>query len=200
MDKDSLKVTERDPMTTQGLIERLLRPERQEELDPFVIMAFMPIEPYDQVADIGCGPGYFSIPLAKHLVYGKLYALDILDEMLDALRQRVEEANLGNVEILKCGATDFPVPKESLDGVFLAFVTHASEDRIAFLKAARDLLKPRGWCTVLNWYRKETEYGPPLEKRIDPDELEELARETGFQVRWQRDLNGLHYMAMLRKP
>ena len=111
----------------------------------------------------------------------------------------MEEANLGNIEILKCAATEFPVPSGSLDGVFLAFVTHQNEDRIGFLKAVNELLKPRGWCTVLEWYWKETEAGPPLELRIDPDELEKLGSAAGFHWRWWRDSNGRQYMAMLRK-
>jgi ubiquinone/menaquinone biosynthesis C-methylase UbiE len=188
--------------TSEGLIERLLRPGRQEELDPFTIMTFMPIEPDHQVADIGCGPGYFSIPMAKYLVFGKLYALDVSDEMLDALRQRVSEARLGNVEVLKCGETDFPLPRESLDGAFLAFVVHYSEEhesRIAFLQAVRDMLKPRGWCTILEFYKQDTESGPHSRHRIGPEELEGLAREAGFESRWWRDINGTHYMALMRK-
>ena len=190
---------EKCSLPTQELISRLLSPEREQELDPFLVITFMPIEPYDHVAEIGCGPGFFSIPLAKYLVYGKLYSLDVMDEMLDVLRKRVAVANLGNVEIRKCAPTDFPVPKESMDGLFLAFVICQTDDRMAFLKAARDLLKPRGWCTVLEWFRKETEYGPPLEDRIEPREIEELAREAGFQFRGWRDINGRQYMAMLRK-
>ena len=192
-------MTERQPPTSQEHIEQLLSPEREEELDTFMAMSFMPIDPYDRVADIGCGPGYFSIPMAKHLVHGKLYAMDIDDEMLDALRPRVEEAKLGNIEVLKCGATDFPLETESLDGVLLAFVIDQSEDRIGFLEAVWDLLTPRGWCVVLEWYRETTESGPPLERHIDPDELEALAVETGYRFRWWRDLNGSQYMALLRK-
>ena len=192
-------MTGREPESTQDFIKRLLSREREEQLDPFLITSFMPIEPYDHVADIGCGPGYFSIRLAKHLVYGKLYALDVLDEMLEALQRRVAEANLGNVEILKCGVTEFPLPKESLDGAFMAFVVHQNDDRTAFLAAVRDLLRPRGWCTILEWYRKETESGPPLEARVGPDEIEKLAVEVGFRHRWWRDINGLQYMTMLRK-
>ena len=192
-------MTERQPPTTQGLIEDLLRPQREQELDPFVVITFMPIEPYDHVADIGCGPGYFAIPLAKHLIYGKLYALDIMDEMLDVLRRGVAEARLGNVEIFKCGSTNFQVPEQSLDGVFLAFVISETQDRVAFLKAVRELLKPRGWCTILEWYKKDTDSGPPVEKRLDPDEAAELCRQAGFNFRRWRDINGREYMATLRK-
>ena len=60
------------------------------------------------------------------------------------------------------------------------------------------MLTPGGWCTVLEWYRKETETGPPLERRIDPSHLEETAREAGYRTRGWRDLNGEQYMMMLR--
>ena len=190
---------EKPELTTQEFIKDLLRPERQEEVDPFVVMTFMPIEAYDHVADIGCGPGYFSIPMAKHLVFGKLYALDLSDEMLDALRERVAEANLGNVEIMKCGPTDFPIPSGSLDGVFLSLVTHYSEDPEPFLKAVAELLRPRGWCTVLEFYRKETEHGPPTHTKIEPSELRQMAREAGLEFRSLRDVNRDQYMAVFRK-
>ena len=78
-------MTEQAPLTTQELIKRLLSPEREQELDPFMVITYMPIDTFEHVADIGCGPGYFSIPMAKYLVNGKLYAMDISDEMLDML-------------------------------------------------------------------------------------------------------------------
>ena len=183
----------------QSFIQRLLRPERMELTDPFTILNYMNLEPFDHVADIGCGPGFFSIPLAKFLVYGKLYAMDTDEEMLEALRQRVAEAKLGNVEIMRCEETEFPLPDASLNGVFLAFVTHHPQDRVAFLKAVRAMLKPKGWCTILEWFKKETDAGPPQEHRIDPDELHQLSKDAGFEHRWWRDLNGQQYMAMLKK-
>ena len=190
---------EQEQMSTQEFIAALLSPQREEELDPFMVMTYMPITPNDHVADIGCGPGYFSIPLAKHLIHGRLYAMDILDEMLEAVRRRVSETRLGNVEVMKCSPTEFPLPAGSLDGVMLAFVLHRSEDKVGMMVALRELLKPRGWCTVLDWYRKDTGGGPPLEIRIEPPEMEELARSAGFQLRGWRDLNGKQYMVTLSK-
>jgi hypothetical protein len=85
-----------------------------------------------------------------------------------------------------------------LDGAFLAFVIQQSPDKPRFLSAVRELLQPKGWCTVLEWYRKETEFGPPLERRIDPTDLEALARDAGYRNRGWRDLNGEQYIMTLR--
>ena len=185
-------------MTTQELIQRLLSPQRDASLDTLAILSFSGISYRDRVADIGCGPGYFTIPLAKALVEGKLYALDIDNEMLDACRERVAQARMGNVEILKCEEFDSSLEAGSLDGIFLAFVIQQSPDKPRFLKAVRQLLRPRGWGAILEWYRKETETGPPLERRMDPEQMEELVKSAGFRYMGWRDLNGDQYMMTLR--
>ena len=61
-------------MTSKEFIQRLLRPERAEMLDPSEILSFCPINSHDRVADIGCGPGYFTLPLAASVNNGKVYA------------------------------------------------------------------------------------------------------------------------------
>ena len=185
-------------ITTQEIIQRLMAPERVQSLDPFLILSFSGINLHDTVADIGCGPGYFAVPLAKHLVNGKLYALDIDDEMLCACQQAVSRAHLGNVEIIKCAEFEFPLESGSVDGVFLAFVAHQSPDMPRLLRAVRQLLHPRGWCTILEWYRTQTETGPSLERRIDPLDLKTVAEDAGFLSQGWRDLNGEQYMTMLR--
>ena len=74
-----------------------------------------------------------------------------------------------------------------------------AEQREAFLKAAADLLKPGGWGAVLEWYKKEMDKGPPVDERLSPEEVEDLAKRVGLQPRGWRDLNGKHYLAVLRK-
>ena len=187
-----------DSNPVEDRIRRYLSPERAQKLDPFVVLSFCPVNVHDIVGDIGCGPGYFTLPLAKLLVDGKVYALDLDEEMVAACRERIAEARLGNVEVLDCDEFDFPLDQGSLDGVLLAFVLHHSADRTRLLQAVRGLLSPRGWCSVLEWYPKETDGGPPLTSRITPEDLEKLGREVGFRPRGWRDLNGEHYMMTLR--
>ena len=185
-------------MTTQEFIERLLRPERAEMLNPSVILSYCPINPHDVVADIGCGPGYFTLPLSTALVNGKVYGLDIDEGMVAACRERAEQAQLSNVETLTCSEFDFPIEKGTLDGAFMAFVLQHGQDKTRLLRAVRQLLRPRGWCAVLEWYHKETESGPPLERRLDPGDLEDLASQAGFRPKGWRDLNGEQYLLTLR--
>ena len=187
-----------EPMSTQEFIQALLSPERSKNVDTFSLLSFSELNYHDTVADIGCGPGFFTLPLAKSLFNGKLYALDIDEDMLAECRERVAQARLGNVEFLKCEEFSFPLEPGSLDGAFLAFVVQQSPDKPRFLQAVRELIHPKGWCTILEWYRKETEMGPPLERRIDPTDLEVMAEEQGFTTRGWRDLNGEQYMMTLR--
>jgi SAM-dependent methyltransferase len=182
----------------QGFIQRLLSPERAATLDTLTIFSFCPINVHDTVAEIGCGPGFFTIPLAKALANGKVLALDLDDEMLAACQDQVDQARMGNVEILKCSEFEFPIEAASVEGAFLAFVIQASPDKGRFLGAVREFLQPKGWCSVIEWYRKETKMGPPLERRIDPDDLEAVARDAGFRTMGWRDLNGENYMMTLR--
>ncbi len=187
-------------MTSKEFIQRLLRPERAEMLDPSEILSFCPINSHDRVADIGCGPGYFTLPLAASVINGKVYALDIDEEMVAACRETVEQAGLDNVETLSCSEFDFPLAQGTLDGAFMAFVVQHGSDKQGLLQAVRELLRPGGWCAVLEWYRKETETGPPLKRRVDPKDLEVLASQAGFLLEGWRDLNGEHYSMSLRNP
>ena len=187
-------------MTSKEFIQRLLRPERAEMLPASEILSFCPISSHDRVADIGCGPGYFTLPLAASVVNGKVYALDIDEEMVAACGEMVEQAGLDNVETLSCSEFDFPLEPGTLDGAFMAFVVQHSSDKQGLLQAVRELLRPGGWCTVLEWYRRETETGPPLKRRVDPQDLEVLASQAGFLLEGWRDLNGEHYSMSLRNP
>ena len=178
-------------------IARLLRPERGETLDPFRVLSLCPVNPRDTVADIGCGPGYFTLPLAKFLINGKVLALDMSDEMVEACQTRLDEARMGNVEVMKCGEYDFPLAPASVDGLFIAFVVHHPDDREHFLTAAKGILKTGGWCFIIEWQKKDTESGPPQERRITPEELRQFAENSGFRVQGSRDLNDEHYIMTL---
>ena len=178
-------------------VERLLRPERVEMLDPFRVLSHCPLTPRDNVADIGCGPGYFTLPLAKFLINGKVIALDTSDEMVEACKARLDEIRLANAEVIKCEEYSFPVDAGTMDGIFIAVTLHHPEDRVRFLSAAREMLKPGGWCFIIEWQPHETESGPPQEARITIDQLRQIATDSGLRFQTSLNLNSDYYLATL---
>ena len=181
-------------------MDRLLAPERYEQLDILRIFSLLPLAPYQTVADIGCGPGFFTIPLAKALWDGKVYALDIQEEMVEACRRRVAEARLGNVEVIRSEATTLQLESASLDGALVALVLHSQVDKAGFLKSIMDTLKPGGWLALINWHLvPEPTMGPPPERRVPVEEVLRLVEETGFRLNLRRELNEQQYLLVLRK-
>ena len=174
--------------------ERLLDPGRQELLDPDRLFSILPLRYYQRVADIGCGPGYFSLPLAKYLYDGKLYAVDIQEKMLEAARERLTPYRFSNVEFIKSKDASIPLPADSLDGALMVLVLHEATNRAGLLKAVAGLLQRSGWAVVIEWYKRETGSGPPLEHRLDEDEVKALAEEAKLRFVSERSLNNQHYM------
>lgn len=189
---------ENNPETVQDSIRDLLSSDRP---DPYELLTRLPIDPYHHVADVGCGPGYFSLPLAKYLSHGRLYAVDVDHEMLEVLKRRVDAVPLGNVEAIKTDGEDLGLAPRSLDGMLLAYVVHHPDDRLAFLKSAVQALKPRAWCCILEWYPEEAEQGTPLAKRLSPEEMVRLAAKIGLSFHRRWELPDSQYMLLfMRRP
>lgn len=179
--------------------EGLTSPQRYEKLDPQRIVSLLPLLPYHVVADVGCGPGFFTIPLAKYLFDGKVHAIDVQQEMLDATKKEVERINLTNVELHLSEKYRLPLGDESVDGAFAAFVIHEVEDKLALLQEIRRCVRKGGWLALLEWHRHKTEDGPPVEARVDEGVLRDVAQKAGFRLTSQHMLNNDQYMLLMRK-
>ena len=177
----------------------LVSPQRQRRLDTYLVTAFIPISPYHVVADVGCGPGYFTVPIAKHVFYGKVFALDVQQEMLDAAKKEVDRVHLTNVELVLSQEDKLPLEDDSLDGAFTAFVVHEAETPKVLLEEIRRCLRKSGWLALLEWQKRETEDGPPLKERIDEGELREMAEGIGFRFSARHSLNDSQYMLLMRR-
>ena len=171
----------------------------KDRMDPHRLISLIPILPYHQVADIGCGPGYFTVPLAKFVFDGRVFALDVQQEMLDATQKAVDAVRLSNVEVTLSEEKKLPLESDSLDGALLAFVLQEASSARMLLREAKRCLKKSGWLAILEWYKREMDDGPPLGQRIDEDEMLAMTEKAGLRFATRRDLNDKQYMVMVRK-
>lgn len=173
-------------------------PERRKALPADEILSYLPLAPDQTVADIGSGTGYFTLPLASKLTQGKVYAVDISQEMLDTLRDRLSQAGVKNVELVKSDEMNIPLRPASLDGALLMSVLHENDDRVAFLKMVKRLLKPGSWVGLVEWAKRDMPAGPPLAVRIGPAEARALAEQAGFKAVAQRPISDSFYFMLLK--
>lgn len=175
----------------------LISEDRRKSVDPDRLVSELPIEPHHRVADIGCGNGFFTLPLARYLTSGKVLAVDISELMLRDLRDRVSEAGLGNVEVVQSQEAEIPIEAQSLDGIFSAFMFHETLDPPAFLSLIKGLTKPGGWLALLEWRKQEMEEGPPFKDRIEEEDCLNYLQDAGFQLSSRPYLNDKQYMFLM---
>ena len=176
----------------------LLSEQRQNELKPEELLRSLGLRKGQTMADIGCGPGFFTLPAARIVgETGQVFAADIQGDMLAAVRGRAAEAGLTNVRVVKTSDTEIPMPSASCDLVLLAFVLDEIEQRARFLHRSARLLKANAKLAVLEWQKIDQAEGPPREDRIGPEDLEADAQAAGLRVTEQRDVNDSYYLCLL---
>jgi predicted methyltransferase len=92
---------------------------RDDWQQPDEVLALLAIRPGDRVADLGAGGGYFTFRLAEAVgPGGRVYAVDIDDDMLAHLARRARETGAANVEIVRADADDPRLPDGEIDLLF----------------------------------------------------------------------------------
>jgi ubiquinone/menaquinone biosynthesis C-methylase UbiE len=103
--------------------------------------------------------------------------------MLERIRGKLAEANVGNVECVEGEASATGLAPASCDVVFMANVWHEFDDHAAVLAEARRVLKDGGRIALLDWRPDvEPEHGPPIEHRIEAESARRALVEAGFRA------------------
>jgi len=165
----------------------LLNAQRWERWAPPRLLARLDLQAGQTVLDLGCGPGFWTLPLAEIVgPQGTVWALDVSQEMLDALaarhpppQVRLLRSELPTIDLLD--AADGR--NRGVDWVWAAFVFHEVEPPERLVAEIRRVTRPGGGVAVLDWRPDATgNNGPPRSHRLSPAQIGEYLLAAGFQV------------------
>ena len=167
-------------------------------LNPIEILKHLDLEKNMVAADFGCGSGGWVIPLAKKLEEGKVFAIDILDESLSALRAKIKLEKIFNIEPIKADVEKTSrLISESCDFVLMSNLLFQVADIKKVLEEGKRVLKKGGRVLVVDW-KKAAPLGPK-EGRVSPEEVKETALALNLRIEKEFDAGSFHYAIILLK-
>jgi precorrin-6B methylase 2 len=177
----------------------LERNSRQEEENAALALENMGLNPQSVVADVGAGTGYYIFRIAPKVPQGKVYAVEVQDAFVDALKKRKAELGLANVEVVKGSSQEVNLPDASLDLAIMVDVYHELEYPQEMLQAVNKALKPDGKLLLLE-YRAEDPNVPIKElHKLSVNQANKELNANGFTLHRQEDFLPIQHFLLYEK-
>ena len=151
-------------------IRRLIQP-------PSELVEKLAINPTDVVVDFGCGPGYFTIELAKKAK--RVIAVDLSPQMLEKVQRKASKAGAQNVDVLQSNGKKIQLPDASVDLILLVTVYHEVGDSETVLGEFGRILKPSGRLAIVEVIKKGLIAMAPVQ---DPEHLKTEIEVGNFKL------------------
>lgn len=172
-------------------VASLLSQERADLERPETLLVRIGLKPGGIVADVGCGPGFFTLPAARIVgPEGHVYAVDVEPAMLRLIEERAEEQGLENVTAIASSGEHVPLPDSSCDVVVCGLVLHhlGPQHRIRMAGELARLCKPGGAVLAVEWMPRDGEH---RHDRMAPEQTTNLLEGAGLRAAETRLLGGL---------
>ena len=134
------------------------------------------------VVDLGAGTGYFLPHLSAAVgEEGSVLALDVEDNMLAYMRERVKREHLRNVVVRRVPADGPGLSEASVDRLLIVNTWHHLDHRKLYATKIARALKPGGRLYVVD-FDVDSPLGPPVKHRLDPARVVAEVEGGGLEV------------------
>ncbi|MBU4298446.1 class I SAM-dependent methyltransferase [Patescibacteria group bacterium] len=166
-------------------------------LNPSEVLKQIKLKQDMVAADFGCGSGGWVIPLSRHLAKGRVYAIDILEEPLSALRAKLKAEKISNIEIIRADVeSGSKLQDNSCDLVLMTNLLFQVEDIKKVLEEGKRVLKGEGKILAVDW-KKGAPFGP--KGKILPEKVKEIAKEIGLELEREFEAGAYHWGLVFEK-
>ena len=151
-------------------------------------------------AEFGCGSAIIAIALSKKFKKGRVYAIDIQQEKLSALKERAHKEGINNIFPILC---DLEAPNgstlqaDSLDLILIPNVLFQSENKHAIIKEAARVLKQAGQLLIIDWIKKVA-HGH-MDSVVSPEEVKKISEGLGLRLKKEFAFGDYHYGLLFAK-
>jgi len=163
---------------------------------PDEILNSVEMKPHFVAADLGCGSGYFTVPLARRVK--KVYGIDVQREMLGFLEDKMKRLKVKNIEPLLSKPDEVPLEDESVDVLISVNTLHEFGDREKMIMEMRRVVKKCGKLLIVDFKREETGFGPPVRIRVSKASAIKLFEAKGVKLSSLKELP-YHYLLVFTK-
>ena len=132
-------------------------PRREEWEKTSKIIEALKIQPGTTIADVGCGPGYYTFKFAELVgATGKVFGIDTVQEHLNYIKSLCTEYGIDNVVTIKDRADAADIPANSADVVFMCslyhiiYTTFTEEVKDRFISSLKSGLKRDGRLVIVD--------------------------------------------------
>jgi ubiquinone/menaquinone biosynthesis C-methylase UbiE len=123
-----------------------------------------------KVLDVGCGPGFFSVELAKMVgAYGKVSSVDLQEGMLQKLRDKIYGTPLEQIiQLIKCEKDKVVIP-EKVDFILAFYMVHEVPDKDRLFATLKNFLNERGEFLIVEpklFHVSKKEFASTISKAV----------------------------------
>ena len=174
----------------------LERPEREREEMPNRLIEMLKLKKGDVVADIGVGTGYIARRISPIVgKTGTIYGVEIQQEMLNILAEKMAEEGITNIKGVLGTITDPKLPPNSVDLAIMVDVYHEFSHPYEMMQNICSALKVGGRVAFVE-YRLE-DPNVPIKRLHKMSELQVIKEATPHPLSWIETHDGLPWQHVI---
>lgn len=170
----------------------LERTEREEEERLSLLIQALKLKPGEVVADIGAGSGVITLmmaPLVKP--QGKVVAVDIQQEMLDLLADKLNNQDLTNVDLVLGTEKSARIPASTVDVALMVDVYHEFSYPHEMLLDLSKSMKVGGRIVLVEYRREDPQVPIKLVHKMTEAQVKKELLQPEFGLKWKETISTL---------